>query len=91
MGNISREMKHLRKNQKKILEIKKKQIQKLRMPLKECQQNEYTGEERIYDCDRLMETSKTEMQRETRMTRKEKKKNPIIVGQQMCNKCVTGI
>lgn len=44
------------------------------MPLKECHQNEYTGEERIYDCDRLMETSKTKMQRETRMTKRKHKK-----------------
>ena len=53
---IQRAMKHLRKNQKKILKKKKKQ--KLRMPLKECQRKENTGENNIYDCDRLMETFK---------------------------------
>lgn len=39
------------------------------MPLKECQQTEYTYEGRIYDYDKLMKTSKTETQRESRLTK----------------------
>ena len=56
IDHTERAMKHLRKNQKKILKKKKKQ--KLRMPLKEYQWKENTGENNIYDCDRLMETFK---------------------------------